>query len=169
LLARLNVLILLTVALATSQVCYAQSQKTNATDKDKQPTCFCVPPSTLDNSQKNGGNSSAVKPEPFDCEKVGGTTKVYKASEVEQKAVITYRAEPLYTVEASQNHMTGVIELRVVLCPQGFVSYIHVTKGLPGGLTDQAIIAVKKLKFRPAKKGGIPVAQHLTVEYHFLG
>lgn len=167
--ARLNVPILLSIAFAMLQICYAQSQKPNAADKDKKPTCFCVPPSASDNGQKNETDSLASKPSSFDCEKAGGITKVYKASEVDQKAVITYRAEPLYTVEASKNHITGVIELRVILCPQGFVSYIHVTKGLPGGLIEQAIIAVKKLKFRPAKKGGLPVAQHLTVEYHFFG
>jgi TonB family protein len=157
---RLNIQILLVAAFAATQICYAQGQQSNA-DKTKAPPCFCLPPSTnLDTSNS--------KSESFDCEKAGGLAIAYKPSEVDEEAIITFKPEASYSAEAEKNHVTGHVELRVILCPSGFVSDVKLIKGLPDGLTEQAMIAAKKMKFKPAKKNGVAVAQRTIVQFYFL-
>jgi TonB family protein len=54
-----------------------------------------------------------------------------------------------------------------VLHSAGDVQGISVVKGLPDGLTEQAIIAAKQIRFRPAEKDGRPVSQYVILEYNF--
>ncbi|HKS29820.1 MAG TPA: energy transducer TonB [Pyrinomonadaceae bacterium] len=166
LIGRLNILILLALISAAAQICYAQGQQSNA-NKTQAPRCFCVPPPASETERQNNLDSSRSKSEPFDCEKAGGIATFYKASEVDEEAVITFKPGPSYSAEAEENHVTGVVELYVIFCPAGFVSDIKVRKGLPDGLTQQAMIAAKKMKFKPAKKNGVPVAQRAIVEFYF--
>ena len=49
----------------------------------------------------------------------------------------------------------------------GEVGQITVIQGLPDGLTDQAIVAARLLKFQPATKDGVPVSKTITIDYSF--
>jgi hypothetical protein len=40
-------------------------------------------------------------------------------------------------------------------------------KGLGGGLSQQAVTAAKKIKFKPATENGTPVASIKKIEYSF--
>lgn len=100
----------------------------------------------------------------------GGDTdynRVFKPSEVTQKAAITSRREAQYTEAARQNQVAGTVVLRMVLYSSGVVGNISVVKGLPYGLTERCIAAAKQTKFRPAIKDGRPVSQYIQVEYNF--
>jgi TonB family protein len=97
-----------------------------------------------------------------------GLRVAYRMKDVDRKAKFTEKMpQPAYTEAARENRVVGVVRLRVVLCPSGSVSNITVVKGLPDGLTEQAIAAARKVKFEPAEKDGQKVAQFQLLEYSF--
>jgi TonB family protein len=93
--------------------------------------------------------------------------RTFPASEVSQRARIISKPEPGFTEEARRQNVTGTVRLRAVLSSSGEVTNIQVLKGLPDGLTEKAIEAVRNIKFRPAQKDGHTVSQWVTLEYNF--
>lgn len=92
---------------------------------------------------------------------------VYNAKEVDTKVVISLRPPPRYTAKARRNDTAGTVTLRLVLAASGAVTDIEVLKGLPDGLTENAIEAARKIKFTPATKDGRRVSQRVLVFYTF--
>jgi TonB family protein len=92
---------------------------------------------------------------------------VFRAGDVTRKVFISHKPEPLYTVEARRNNVTGAVRLRLVLAADGTVRDIIPLTTLPDGLTEQAIAAASKIEFTPASKDGRAVSQYVTVEYNF--
>jgi TonB family protein len=75
---------------------------------------------------------------------------------------------PSYSDAASQAKVQGTVLLEVEIDPEGFPVRIAVLKGLPCGLTKQAIAAAAKWKFNPAiASDGKPVAIVTTFEITF--
>lgn len=73
-----------------------------------------------------------------------------------------------YTEAATSAKIEGVVELIVVVTADGGVSGISVAKGLPGGLTLQAIEAVRKWRLKPAiGPDGKPAAVRQIIEVSF--
>lgn len=72
-----------------------------------------------------------------------------------------------YTNEARQQQIQGTVILRVTFLANGTIGGITTVKGLGGGLTEQAIIAARNIKFEPAKRGGVPYSVTKTIEYNF--
>jgi TonB family protein len=72
-----------------------------------------------------------------------------------------------YTAEARRNNISGTVVLSVVLLASGEVGQIRVVSGLPYGLTEQAIEAAKKIKFKPAMVDGRAVDKEKKVEFNF--
>jgi TonB family protein len=93
--------------------------------------------------------------------------RIFRVPEVSRRAVITYRPEPNFTEAARRNNVTGVVRLRAVLTAAGQVTSITVLRGLPDGLTEQAIEAARRIRFTPAQKDGRAVSQWVVVEYNF--
>ena len=92
---------------------------------------------------------------------------VYSARAVTRRAKITYIREPAYTEKARSNGVRGRVVLTAVLCRTGKVTNIKVVKGLPDGLTEEAIKSTRGIKFEPAEKDGEAVSQALTRECNF--
>lgn len=93
--------------------------------------------------------------------------RTFKPGEVTIKAVILSKPDPAFTEEARRNNVSGTVRLRLRLAASGEVTDITVVKGLPDGLSEQAVAAAKQLKFKPAQKDGRTVSQWATVEYYF--
>lgn len=93
--------------------------------------------------------------------------RILSAKEVDDRAVINSKPKPSYTKEARRNGIQGFVVLKVLLSGDGKVSRIRVVKGLPAGLTENAIRAACKMEFKPAMKAGQTVSQWVTVEYVF--
>ena len=55
----------------------------------------------------------------------------------------------------------------VVFGVDGKITGVRIIQDLPYGLTAQAIIAMQKLKFKPAMKDGKPVPVRATLELSF--
>jgi TonB family protein len=92
---------------------------------------------------------------------------VFSSKEVDSRAVITAKPKPGYTRDARSFGVQGYVILKVVLSSKKKIDRVRVVRGLPGGLTENAIRSACKIEFRPALKAGQPVSQWLNVEYVF--
>jgi TonB family protein len=96
-----------------------------------------------------------------------GSGRTYREVEVNVKARILSRPEPLYTEEARKNQVSGTVVLRAVFSASGQVTDIRVVSGLPHGLTEKAMEAARQIRFTPAMKDGRAVSQYTQIEYNF--
>lgn len=92
---------------------------------------------------------------------------VLSAKQVDSRAVIKAKPKPSYTKEARRNGVQGFVRLRVLLSASSKVARIRIVKGLPAGLSENAIRAACKMEFKPAMKDGQPVAEWVIAEYVF--
>jgi TonB family protein len=92
---------------------------------------------------------------------------VVSPKEADVRAAITAKPKPSYTKEARRNGIQGFVVLRVLLSARGKISRVRVVKGLPSGLTENAIRAACKMEFKPAMKSGQAVSEWLIAEYVF--
>jgi TonB family protein len=97
----------------------------------------------------------------------GWERRVFRVTEVEQRARLLAKPEPQYTEDARRNQATGTVVLRVVFASNGEVTQIQAVQPLPFGLTERAIAAARQIKFIPASKNGHPVSVHMQLEYNF--
>ncbi len=74
---------------------------------------------------------------------------------------------PVYTEEARQGRVQGVVILEAIIDVLGNVADVKVLKGLPLGLSETAVTAASDWKFRPALRNGdpVPVFYNLTVRF----
>lgn len=62
-----------------------------------------------------------------------------------------------YSDEARRANVTGEVVLEIVVRSNGTVGDVKVLRGLPMGLNDRAIAAVRQWRFAPARMKGTPV------------
>ncbi len=86
---------------------------------------------------------------------------------VTQGLKIISKPRPGYTDAARQNNIQGTVILRVTFLASGQVGGVSVVKGLPNGLSEQAIAAAKRINFEPAKTNGVGQSVTKQVEYSF--
>jgi TonB family protein len=116
----------------------------------------------VDTGRNTGGGGT--QPSPIDD---SDPNKIYNGREVTQKARILSRPEPQYTESARKYQVTGTIVIRAVFYKNGEVTNIKAVKGLPHGLTQNAIAVTRQIKFTPAIKDGRQVSQFIQIEYNF--
>ena len=90
-----------------------------------------------------------------------------RAVGVTQIMKILSKPRPGYTDAARQNNIQGTVILRVTFLASGQIGSISSVKGLPNGLTEQAIAAARRISFEPAKKDGLGQTVIKQVEYTF--
>jgi TonB family protein len=83
------------------------------------------------------------------------------------RPTILYREKAEYTQEARDNNVEGTVQLSVVFGADGQIKEIRVLRGLPHGLTEKAIEAAKKIRFKAAAADGQPVNVRGILEYSF--
>lgn len=125
------------------------------------------PPVTAEKDQDYRCTEDGTLAHLLDSGTESGTEKGYLPKEVDIRAEITARPEPKYTRQARDAGVQGYVILKVLLAPNGEIERVRVVRRLPYGLTESAIRAACEIKFKPAKKGGQPVAQWLNIEYAF--
>ena len=118
---------------------------------------------------------TAQKNEDYRCTD-DGSLAVIPPAEAEEKvetekpdtpAQILSKPTPSYTKEARRLGVQGQVILKVLLSSEAKISRIRVHRGLPAGLTENAIYAACKIRFKPALKNGVAVSRWVTVEYVF--
>jgi tetratricopeptide (TPR) repeat protein len=83
------------------------------------------------------------------------------------RPVITYREKAKYTDAARGAEVQGSVILMATFASDGTIKHILTIQGLSHGLTEQAILAARKIKFIPAMKDGQPITVILQLEYNF--
>ncbi|HXH41384.1 MAG TPA: TonB family protein [Thermoanaerobaculia bacterium] len=107
------------------------------------------------------GDSTAAPAAPDPSEgplRVGGEVKA---------PVAINRSKPDYTDAARKGHISGVVIVETIVNKQGEVEQVKVLKGLPLGLSEQAVEAVKKWRFQPGTLNGQPVEVIFTLTVNF--
>lgn len=74
---------------------------------------------------------------------------------------------PRYTETARAEGTQGLVILQLVIDDRGQVTEVEVLKGLPYGLTEQAIETARKWKFEPATYQGKPVSVLYNITFNF--
>lgn len=72
-----------------------------------------------------------------------------------------------YTEEARVRNLEGEVVLEIVVRRDGSVGDVRLVKGLPSGLNDRAIAAVRQWRFAPATRLGQPVDLLVEVAVEF--
>ena len=93
--------------------------------------------------------------------------EIFSSKAVDTRVEVTAKPKPSYTKEARRHGVQGYVILKVALSSTGKIRRVRVVRGLPAGLTENAIKAACKLEFKPAMKNGQAVSQWLNVEYAF--
>jgi len=75
---------------------------------------------------------------------------------------------PVYPEQARLAGTTGMVVVQAYINEKGRVTETHVLKGIPNtGLNEAAVKAIKKTRFRPAKKGRKKVGAWISIPVNF--
>jgi TonB family protein len=79
------------------------------------------------------------------------------------------RVQPPYTPAAQRQRLQGVVSIACVIEPDGTVGPTRVVQSLDGklGLDEQALATVKKWRFKPGSRDGVPARMLTTVTMVF--
>lgn len=88
-------------------------------------------------------------------------------SPIDSRPVMLKMSRPKYTELARSHKVTGIVRVRALIGADGKVEDVRVLSGLPDGLNEQAVAAVRDSVFRPAMKDGHPVKFWLNMDVSF--
>ena len=108
-----------------------------------------------------GGTGTEPAPAPEKPEgplRVGGDVKA---------PVVQHRVDPVYPDMARKTRVAGIVIVEAIINKDGSVEQVKVIKGLPMGMSESAVEAVKQWKFKPGTLNGEPVDVifNLTVNF----
>jgi len=98
---------------------------------------------------------------------LNSTETLYIGKDVDTKARLIRKPDPVYTEKARSAQISGSVVLKCVFAADGTVKNIWVVSGLPFGLTERAIESARKIKFIPATKDGKNVSMWMELVYNF--
>jgi len=114
------------------------------------------------------GRSDGARSRPNPSDKGAGAGKGQaEASPITTRLRILSKPNAGYTTPARDNKITGTVVLRVTFLETGAIGAVRPVKGLPFGLTEQAVNAAKGIRFEPAKRNGVPTTVTMQIEYTF--
>jgi len=103
---------------------------------------------------EKGGATSAPNPLVFNLDK-------------EIRPTILHSEKAKYTSMAQERNIQGIVVLGVIFGANEKITGVRIIRDLPYGLTAQALIALQKIKFKPAMKDGKPVSVRGSLEFSF--
>jgi TonB family protein len=109
-------------------------------------------------TSKTGLNATAV---------VNLAETVFKVGSGVTPPRAVFSPDPEYSNEARHAKYQGTCILQMIVGSDGIPRDIKITRPVGRGLDEKAIEAVRRWKFRPAKKDGVPVAVQVSVEITF--
>jgi protein TonB len=74
---------------------------------------------------------------------------------------------PVYPSELKRQGISGVVAVAIVIDETGVVNSATVAKSSQSDFEAPALAAVKKWKFKPAQKDGVPVKMRVTIPIRF--
>ena len=103
---------------------------------------------------------------PIAAQAKGGGQQESSPTSVTEPALIS-SVQPVYTEEAKQAKVTGIVELVCTVHTDGSATVERVAKGLGYGLDESAQEAVMQWRFAPGKKDGVAVNTVVTIVVRF--
>ncbi len=82
--------------------------------------------------------------------------------------VVIHRVEPDYPIMARTARVEGEVTLEAVILRDGTVGEIKVVQSLRLGCTDAAIAALRRWRFLPGERNGVPVDVYFTLTVDFI-
>jgi TonB family protein len=81
---------------------------------------------------------------------------------------VLHRVQPRYTSAALGARIVGAVVVQLTIDTDGRVRDVQVLRGLPFGLTEQAVEAVRQWRFAPSRLDGrpVPVLYNLTIHFN---
>ena len=154
---------------------FGQSGRRKTPTASPTPTPSAQPSPTPNEFLESRKQITAEKDQDYRCSEDGSldhliedsTKKGFEAKEVDTRAEVVARPEPKYTEEARRMGAQGRVVLKLLLTADQKIERIRVVRPLPFGLTENAIRAACKVKFKPAMKAGQPVDQWVSIDYEF--
>ncbi len=80
---------------------------------------------------------------------------------------ILYAPDPEFSEEARKAKFQGTVVLLLIVGPDGRPHEVRIFRSLGMGLDEKAVEAIRRWKFEPGRKDGIPVAVQVNVEVNF--
>ncbi|MBZ0110841.1 MAG: energy transducer TonB [Thermoanaerobaculia bacterium] len=74
---------------------------------------------------------------------------------------------PMYTEEARIARVQGVVIVQATIDCEGSVTSVVVQQGLPMGLSEATVEAVRRWRFEPATLNGVPVSVYYNLTINF--
>jgi protein TonB len=96
-----------------------------------------------------------------------GTSEVFRLGGPATAPVIIDDVKPQYPRLALAARLEGVVILEAFISRDGTVRDVKVLRGMSMGLTEAAVAAVKKRRYKPGLLNGEPVEFALTVTVQF--
>jgi protein TonB len=111
-----------------------------------------------------GGTGTEPAPAPPPPEKPEGPLRV--GGDV-KAPIVQHRVDPVYPDMARKTRVAGIVIVEAIINKDGSVEQVKVIKGLPMGMSESAVEAVKQWKFKPGTLNGEPVDVifNLTVNF----
>ena len=81
--------------------------------------------------------------------------------------IVAYTTPPLYSDEARQRGIEGIVTIVARVGVDGHVSAPRVTRGLGFGLDQNALVALRQWQFRPGTENGVVAATTAEVDIEF--
>jgi tetratricopeptide (TPR) repeat protein len=85
----------------------------------------------------------------------------------ETRPIILHSEKAKYTSMARDHNIQGIVVLGLVFGANEKITGVRIIRDLPYGLTAQTLIALQKIKFKPATKDGKPVSVRGMLEFSF--
>lgn len=155
----------------------AHSQSGRRAKATTSPTATEEPKPTPKADEPEAPPVTAEKNQDYRCSEDNGLERILDDSapneritsskDADEPVQITKKPPPEYTREARRNGVQGFVIVKVLLAGDGKVSRIRIIKGLPAGLTENAIRAACRIQFKPGMKDGQPASIWVTAEYVF--
>jgi protein TonB len=78
-----------------------------------------------------------------------------------------HKVDPIYDLSAAADMIEGKVQLSAVIHSDGYVYNIAVVSGLDPRLDQNAVAALRKWEFQPARREGAPVDVDVVIEIPF--
>jgi TonB family protein len=98
----------------------------------------------------------------------GSDTDTPESPSIVQPLKIVTKPKASYTTSAREAQIQGTVTLRVTFLASGQIGSVSPVKGLPYGLTEQAIAAARSIRFEPARTRNGSITVTRTVVYPFI-
>jgi periplasmic protein TonB len=83
------------------------------------------------------------------------------------RPALTYQVQPRYSEAARRAGVQGAVTVEAVIDEQGRVTDVKILRGLPMGLDQEAVAAVRQWRFTPATLQGKPVKVYFSLTVNF--